>query len=168
MAIPQKIIKFLEKEKIKYEPIEHRIVYTAYDKAITLRVSPKIIGKTLILKTDKDFAFVLVPANKNLDKLKFKKLINNWRRKTNQKPIKNIDFVSESWMKKNLKGIKLGSVPPLGNLFGFPTFVDNSLMKSSKIIINGGDHNWSIKITPAVLKKTTPDLIMDNFCKARK
>ena len=35
--IPGKIIKFLEKGKVKYEILKHRTVYTAFDKAKTLK-----------------------------------------------------------------------------------------------------------------------------------
>jgi len=157
MAIPQKIIKFLEKAKVKYEPIEHRTVYTAYDKAATLRVPAKIVGKTLVIRFDRNVGLVLIPANKNLDKLKFKKITK----------AKSIDFVKEAWMKKNLKGLKVGTVPPFGNLFKLPTFADRGLMKNQKIIVSAGNYNWSIKITLANFKKLVPDLIIGNFGKTK-
>jgi Cys-tRNA(Pro) deacylase len=158
MPIPQKIIKFLEEAKVKYEPIEHRTVYTAFDKAATLKVKPKIVGKTLLVKLDKNPALVLIPANKNLDKEKLRKIAK----------AKTIDFIKEVWMKKNIKGIKVGAIPPLGNLFKLKTFIDNSSLKQPKIIINGGDYNWSIKISPASLKKLIPDLVIGNFSKTKK
>jgi Ala-tRNA(Pro) deacylase len=158
MAIPKKVINFLEKSKVRYELIKHRTVYTAFDKAATLRVKPKIIGKMLIVRLDKNPALVLIPANKNLDKQKLKKLAK----------IKNIDFIKEAWMKKNLKGIKIGAVPPFGNLWGLRTFLDRGLTQNPEIIINSGDYNFSIKISPAVLKKITPDLIIGNFSQTRK
>jgi len=164
MAIPKKIIKFLEKAGVKYEPIEHRTVYTAYDKAATLKVSPKIIGKTLVLKIDKTFAFVLIPANKNLDKGKFKKIART----------KQVDFVKEVWMKKNLKGLKIGAVPPFGLALFLKrarwkllTFADKTLLKEPKIIVGAGNYNWSIKISPAVLKKIVPDLVTGSFSAAK-
>ena len=156
MAIPQKITKFLEAAKIKYEPIKHRIVYTAFDKAATLKVPQKMIGKTLVVNLDKP-TFVLIPANKNLDKEKLKKVAK----------VKNVDFLKESWMKKNLKGVKVGAIPPFGDLWHLPTFVDKSLMNQPKIIVNGGDYNWSIKINPTNFKKLIPDLIIGSFSKSR-
>ena len=158
MTIPSKIIKFLEKAKVKYELIEHRQVFTAQDKAATLKVKPNIIGKTLVLKIDKRISVVLIPANKNLDKNKFKKVAK----------AKNLDFISERIMKNQLKGVKVGAVPPFGNLWRFPTFVDKSLTLQPKIIVNSGDHNWSIKISPAAFKKLIPDLIIGNFSKPRR
>jgi len=156
-VIPQKLIKFLEKAKVKYEPIEHRIVYTAFDKAQTLKVSEKIVGKTLILKTDKEIFIALIATNKNLDTNKLKKIAK----------AKKIGFVSEKVIKNKFKGVKVGAIPPFGNLFKLKTFIDNFLLKQPKIIINGGDYNWSIKISGASLKKIIPDLMKGSFSKAR-
>lgn len=158
MAVPPKIIKFLEAFKVKYEPLQHRTVYTAFDKAATLKVAPKMIGKTLVLKLDKNPAIILIPANKNLDKEKLKKVAK----------VKKIDFLKESWMKKNLKGVKIGAIPPLGNLWKLLTFIDGSLINQTKVIINSGDYNWSIKITPAIFKKIIPDLTIGSFSKSKK
>lgn len=158
MPIPKKILKFLEKSKIKYELIKHRTVYTAFDKAMTLKIPEKIIGKTLILKKDRDLILVLIPANKNLDIQKFKKVAKS----------KKIDFVSEKIIKEKFKGVKVGAIPPFGNLWSFPTFVDRSLFNQPKIIINSGIYDFSIKISPKVFKKLIPDLVIGNFSKARK
>ncbi len=157
MPIAKKLEKFLKNNKVKYEPIEHRIVYTAYDKAATLSIPQKIVGKTLVLKINKGYALVLIPANKNLDKGKFKKVST----------AKKIDFVTENWVKKNLKGVKIGAVPPFGNLWRLPTFIDRSLINQSKVIVNSGDWKWSIKISPSIFKKTIPNLIIGSFSKSR-
>jgi Ala-tRNA(Pro) deacylase len=184
MPIAKKLEKFLKENKIKYEPIEHRIVYTAFDKAKTLRIPEKIVGKTLTLKIDpigkpsasygasKGYALVLIPANKNLDKKKFLKVANKWQSSRCLTPdvkhkIKRADFVTEAWIKKNLKGVKVGAVPPFGNLWRLPTFIDRSLIHQPKIIVAGGDWRNSIKISPSVFKKAIPDVIIGNFTKKR-
>ena len=167
MAIPQKIINYLKNEKVKYEPIEHRTVFTAHDKAATLKVKPNIIGKTLVLKADNDLIFVLIPGNKNLDKNKFKKTVSEWRKKQNLKPIKNIGFISEKLMKNKFKGVKLGAIPPFGSLWKVPTFTDRALINQPKIIISSGDYNFSIKINTASFKKIVPNLVIGNFTKAK-
>lgn len=157
MSIPKKILNFLEKAKVKYEPIQHRTVYTAFDKAQTLKISEKIIGKTLVVKTDKNLSLVLIPANKNLDLQKFKKLAK----------CKKLEFVSERIIKQKFKGVKIGVIPPFGNLWKLLTFVERSLMAQPKIIVNSGDFNWSIKITSATLKKLISELKLGNLSKKK-
>jgi len=169
MAIPKKVINFLEKGKVKYEAIGHRTVYTAFDKAKTLKRGPlaggwrvgrspeKMVGKTLILKTDGKLAMVLIPANKNLDKEKIKKLLK----------AKKVELVSERLIKNKFKGVKVGAIPPFGNLWGLRTFIDNSLMREKEIILNGGDYSFSIKLKSKEIKKLVPDSIFGNFGKKK-
>ena len=176
MAIPKKVINFLEKGKVKYEAIGHRTVYTAFDKAKTLKRGPlaggwrvgrspeKMVGKTLILKMDGKLTVVLIPANKNLDLQKFKKLA---KALPAGRQVKKIDFASERLIKNKFKGVKVGATPPFGNLWGLRTFIDNSLMKEKEIILNGGDYNFSIKLKSKEIKKLVPDSIFGNFGKKK-
>ena len=48
MAIPKKLLKFLDENKVKYEVVEHRKVYTAHDSA-------KTQNKCTGIKNDKGF-----------------------------------------------------------------------------------------------------------------
>lgn len=157
MSIPRKIIKFLEKGKTKYEIIQHKTVYTAFDKAQTLKVPEKMVGKTLILKTDGKLAIVLIPENKILDKGKFKKLLK----------AKKVELVSERLIKNKFKGVKIGAIPPFGNLWGLKTFIDNSLMREKEMILNSGDYEFSIKMKPKDFKKLVLNLKRGNFSKKK-
>ena len=68
--------KFLATNKAKYEIIEHKTVYTAFDKAATLRAKPQEVGKSVVVCFDKKhYMLGLIPANKNLDKKKLLKTI---------------------------------------------------------------------------------------------
>ncbi len=166
MKIPSKIIKFLDQNKIKYEIINHRTVYTAYDKAATLRVRPNLIGKTLVLRADKDLVVALIPGNKNLDKNKLKKEINNWRKKQGLKPAKNVAFISEKIMKNKFKGIKIGALPPFGKIYKLPTFIDRGLLKQKNIFVNSGIYELSFKLSPKVFAKM--GATWGNFSKVKK
>ncbi len=48
------------------------------------------------MKIDKDYVFVLIPANKNLDKNKFEKLVNKRNKEINKKSAKIINFAAEN------------------------------------------------------------------------
>ena len=170
--IPQKLIKFLDDNKIKYEIVQHKTVFTAYDKAATLKVKPSLIGKTLVLKTDKELAVALLAGNKNLDKNQFKKVLNVWTRRRQgfggqrKKTVKSIEFVSERVMKNKFKGIKIGALPPFGNLWKLPTFIDRGLIKEKNIFVNTGIYENSFKISPKIFEKL--NYIKGVFSKAKK
>lgn len=135
MAIPKKIINYLEKNKIKYEAIAHKTVYTAYDLAQTLKIKLQEITKTLIIKTDKGYAIVVLPASMMLDLAKLKKLLQ----------AKKIEIAKEQVMKKIFK-VKPGTVVPFGSLHKTPVVLEKSLARTKQIIANAGSYTDSIKI----------------------
>lgn len=168
----------LSDAKIKYETLEHKTVYTALDKAKTLKIGPKEVAKTVVLKVGegKGIKYVLasIPSDKNFDIEKFKKIYNDWGKKAAKiegrsfQAAKKVEFAAENWIKKNvIKAKSGGAVPPFGSLFKMPSFIDKSLLKSKKLVINAGDFNRSVKILTTQLEKAE-DFVKGSFVKAKK
>ena len=166
MAISKSIHNYLEKNKYKYEIIEHKTTYTAWDKAQTEKVKPQEIAKTLVMKADGEYILALVPSNRNLDKNKLLKLINTNKKKKGEKTAKKIDFAKEVWMKKNILG-KVGAVPAFKGLLKLEIYLDNLLAKNKKIQIGSGEYTVSIKLNiKDYLKKE--EVIRGSFSRTRK
>jgi Ala-tRNA(Pro) deacylase len=165
MEISKKIIKYLEDNKYKYEVIEHKTTFTAWDTAQTEKIKPQEVVKALVMKVDNDYVLALIPANRNLDKQKLLKVINAGRKKLKLKNYKKIDFAKEAWMKKNLPG-KVGAVPPLSKLLKIAIFVDSPLTKNKKIYLGSGEYVFSIRVSVSqYLKIEQP--IKGNFSKKK-
>ncbi len=146
MAISKKIINYLEKEGYKYEIIEHKTTYTAWDVSQTEKIKPQEVVKVLVMKLDKDYILGLLSANRNLDKKKFLKVVNLDRKKQGEKNSKKIDFAKEVWMKKNIAG-KVGAVSPFGKLLGLKVYVDSLLTKNKTLYLGSGEYTNSIKVS---------------------
>lgn len=165
MPILKFILNYLDSKKIKYEIIEHRTVYTAQDKAATLRVGPGGVVKTVVIKLDKEYVVALIPANKNLDKMKLKTIVNKQRKKGGMKAVKSIDFAKEAWMKKNIPG-KIGATSPFAS--SLPVYVDAPLLKQLKLIVNAGEYEQSFQLTRANFEKAIGEYVRGGFSKAKK
>lgn len=166
MEISKKIIKYLDDSKYKYEIIEHKTTFTAWDTAQTEKIKPQEVAKALVMKTDNDYVLALISANRNLDKQKLLKVINGARKKSGAKNYKKIDFAKESWMKKNLAG-KVGATPPFRKILGMDIFIDNLLAKSKKIYLGSGEYVFSVRVNASqYLKLESP--INGVFSKSKK
>lgn len=166
MSIPKKITSYLDKNKYKYEIIEHRTTYTAWDTAQTEKIKPQEVAKTLVIKLDEDYVLALVPANKNLDKPKLLKTANAGRKKAKSPSYKKIDFAKEAWMTKNIPG-KVGATPPFRGLLNLDVYADNVLLKSKKIYLGSGGYTFSIRVnTNQYVKLENP--VKGNFSKSKK
>ncbi len=165
MAISKKILKYLEDKKYKFNIIEHKTTFTAWDTAQTEKVDPKTVAKALVMRADKDCLLALISGNKNLDKQKLLKVINAQRKKQGLKNSKKIDFAKEIWMKKNLLG-KVGATPPFAELLKMEIFVDNLLLKNKKIYVGSGEYTQSFLINISEYMKKE-EIIKGSFSKKK-
>ena len=84
--LPKKLQAFLEKQKIAYEALTHKTVYTAFDAAQTLKIKLSEIAKVVITHIEpsikfgagtKDYVMLVLPAHLRVDFAKVKKLLKN-------------------------------------------------------------------------------------------
>ncbi len=126
---------FLKKSRAKFNKIEHKVVYTAHDAALTTKKKLSEIAKVVLIKVDKNLALVIIPAGKYLDLAKIKKSLK----------AKKISLASEKDITKYLK-TKVGLLHPFGNLYKIPTLLDKSIAKSKKLVAAAGSYTESVEI----------------------
>jgi len=164
--ISKRVLDYLKKKKYKYEVIEHKTTYTAWDTARTTqkqekKVKPEEVVKALVVRADKDYLLALVPANKRLDKKKLLKVVNADRKKKKIPAAKSAELAKEAWMKKNISG-KVGATPAFRELTKLDIYIDNVLVKQKNLYIGSGEYEYSVKLaTRQYLKNETP--VKGNF-----
>ncbi len=135
MPIPKKVTKFLDDNKAKYEIVEHRTVYTAYDLAQTLKAKLQEIAKTLLVKVDKEYYLVVVPAHYKLDLPKVKKLFK----------AKKVQIAKEGEMQKKFK-VKPGAITSFGTIHKVGVVVDKALLKAQQVFFGAGSFTESVRM----------------------
>lgn len=154
MSIPKKIQNYLEKAEAKFDIIEHRTVYTAYDAAQTMKRKIDEIVKNLVVKADKEYYLAVLPANKNLDLNKLKALIN----KNSEKAIKKVEIIKENALSKLFK-VKPGLMPAFGNPYKIKVVMDKNLQKVKKAVFASGSDSESIEMVTKVFEKLEEPIV---------
>ena len=131
----KKLEKFLDENKIKYKLHEHKKVFTAHDEAQTQHIKTKEIAKVVLVRSDKNYALVVVPATKYTDFNKVKKALKS----------KKVSMAKESYITKIFKS-KIGLIHPFGNLYQLPVLLDNSLAKQKTLKSSAGSYTESLEI----------------------
>ena len=152
------IKSLIEKNGMWYEYMEHEPVRTSEEAAQVrpLEYSLSQGAKALIVRIKeyggpKYFAMFVVPGDLKFNYEKTKELLN----------AKDIRFASEEEVAGFTKGIKVGGVPPFGNLFGLKVFADQKVFENDKIIFNAGDKRVSIALQTEDYKKLVDPQITD-------
>lgn len=135
MALAAKLKNYLEKNKIGYTIIPHKKVYTTFDLTQTLKKAPEVIAKSLLVKADKKYLIIVLPAHLRLNLVKLKKVLS----------AKNILIAGEPLMKKILK-MKEGTIAPFGGLNKMELALEKSLAKLKKFIVRGGNFTESLEV----------------------
>lgn len=164
MAIPKKVLAHLEANKIKFDIVEHKKVFTAYDLAKTLGRKLEEIGKSLLIKVDvpelkrkgKNYFVVVIPASYRVDLKKIEKFLK----------AKKAEIVSETMLKK--LGINPGALTPFGGLHKFEVLLDKSLLKVKDALFNAGSHTESLRMKVKDLHKLENALVAAIGMKGKK
>jgi Ala-tRNA(Pro) deacylase len=135
MAIPKKVETYLKKANKKFDQISHKTVYTAYDLSQTLKTELKDIAKALLVKADKAYVIVVVPASARVDLKKLKAALG----------VKKVSIPDEKVMVKVFK-VKPGAITAFGKLHKVETIVDKSLLKTKDVILQAGSFTDSVRM----------------------
>jgi Ala-tRNA(Pro) deacylase len=122
---------FLDTNRVNYASIVHPTSYTAQGTAAYAHVSGKELAKTVIVKIDSQLAMAVLPASYQLDLPRLRKLSR----------AKSIALAAEAEFDSRFPDCDLGAMPPFGNLYGLPVYVEESLTYDKEIAFNAGSHS---------------------------
>ncbi len=126
----QKLMDYLEENKIKFTRIIHSTAYTAQVIAHRAHISGNSLAKTIVLKNpDNNFIMAVVPANYQIDMDKLVEICKQ-----------PLELASEDEFRKLFPGCETGGMPPFGNLFNLPVYVSLELSRNEEIAFNAGNH----------------------------
>ncbi len=142
--VVNQIIALLKDHNCWHETFAHAPVTTSEEAS---KVRPEYSlsqgAKALIVKIDKkegsSFAQLVLPGDLQLDNKKVKQSLS----------CKSFRFATLDEVATKTGGIERGGVPPFGNLFSLPVYVDPHLFTHEKIIFNAGDKSFSIAMKSA-------------------
>ena len=132
------ILGLLDENNVSYEHLQHDFVRTSQEAAQVRGVRLEQGAKALVLK-DKDGSFYMfvVGGNRRLDLKKIKNDVLH---------VKNISLAPPHEVHEKT-GCTVGSVPPFGNLFGLPVYMDKHLITTQEeLVFSAGTHHDSLKM----------------------
>lgn len=135
MPLPANVRAYLKKAKVQHEVVPHKTVFTAYDLGQTLKAKLHEIAKTLLVKADKTYHLVVLPASDRLDLRKLKTILG----------VKDVKLTKEQEMVKELK-VKPGAITPFGGLHGISVVVEKGLAKTKEALFGSGSFEHAIRM----------------------
>jgi Ala-tRNA(Pro) deacylase len=148
MSVFEKILAVLEQNHIPYTLTEHAAVRTSEEAARIRGVALKTGARAMIVRGRDEYSPLVLPADKRID----------W------KCVRDLLHVSQVRLAtaeeaETVAHVKMGSVPPFGNLLGLPTYFDESLFENEVVNFNPGSTTHSIAMKSADLRALVSPLV---------
>ncbi len=135
----KKLMEFLDGNQVKYVMTTHSTAYTAQEVAALAHIRGRDMAKTVIVNLDGKLAMAVLPASKHVDLSLLKAVAG----------AKAVALATEAEFRGKFPECETGAMPPFGNLYGVPVFVEEGLTKDKEISFNAGTHNELMRIAYA-------------------
>ncbi len=136
MTILERLLKYLDDNRVPYLHTVHEPVYTARELAAVEHVPPRDVAKVVVFHSERGYAMAVLPADKLLDLKELRSTL----------VLSHVRLANEQELAELFPDCELGAMPPFGNLFGLRVYVDQDLNAENLIAFNGGTHDDVIEI----------------------
>jgi Ala-tRNA(Pro) deacylase len=143
--------RFLDSRGVKYVSIQHSTAYTAPEVAESAHIAGTDFAKTVIVKIDGRMAMVVVPAHRKIVLSDLRDLLLSDK----------VELATENEFKGRFPDCEIGAMPPFGNLYDLPVYIDKSLAGHPEIAFNAGTHREVVKMASDDFAKLVNPIVMD-------
>lgn len=131
-----KLQDYLDANHVKYETLTHPEVYTTQELAAVEHVRGMELAKVVMVRSGADFLMMVLPAPYHVD-------MDKARVATGRN---DLTLATEQEFVILFPNCDAGAMPPFGNLYGMPVWVDESLARDEDIVFNACTHRSAIKM----------------------
>ncbi len=132
----ERITALLDKEKISYRVVSHPKAYSALRLAESIHVPGREVAKVVIVRAKEEYGMVVLPASHDLDLTRFAHAIG----------AEAVSLLEERELKEIFPDCEVGAMPPLGNLYELPVYVDQALAEEPVLFFPAGNHHEVIEM----------------------
>lgn len=135
MLMPRRLECHLEKRHIPYAMIFHAPVDSAQMAAAAMHVPGKEVAKAVALRAGDQEILAVLPASYRIN---FKKLSVIAGAK--------VRLMDEDEFSEVFPDCERGVIPPFGELYGVPVYLDEALAEDPEIILSAGTHSDCVRM----------------------
>jgi Ala-tRNA(Pro) deacylase len=133
--IPSRLKEHLQKAGVSYAHVAHVPARSAQYAASVMHISGKEMAKTVALRSGQQVLLAVLPASYHVNLLKLGNVVGT-----------PVQLLSEPECYKLFPDCQLGAVPPFGELYGFPVYLDEALAEDPEIMFSAGTLSDGIRM----------------------
>jgi len=141
MAIAKRLKWYLDTHHVQYELIHHAHTQTSLGAAKAAHVAGGKMVKCVLMEDERGYVLAVVPASCQI-------VMRGIRDELGRE----LELASEAELADVFSDCELGAIPPVGDAYGIPTVVDDSLLRLPDLYLEGGDHEELVHVNGAAFR----------------
>ncbi len=135
---------------VAFEVQEHPTAYTAQKIAASEHVSGRMFAKVVMATANGKLIMLVLPAPSAVDLAKVSDVVG-----------RQVGLASESEFASTFSDCEAGAMPPFGNLYGVPVYVDQALGRNERIVFQAGTHKVTVSVAYADFERLAGSIVAD-------
>ena len=119
--------------------LTHRVAYTMPEVAAALHVSGRQVAKVVMVNAEGEMVMLVIPSPYRLNFAKVRALLS----------AKRVSLAKEAEFASLFPDCATGAMPPFGNLYDVPVYVDEAVAAEANIVFRVGTHEHTMKVAYA-------------------
>jgi Ala-tRNA(Pro) deacylase len=136
MPIIKRLKELFDEAKISYEVYNHPLAYTAQEIAQSQHFPGDQMAKVVMLKVDGKLVMGVIAGNQKIHLPTARASLG----------ASEVRLATEDEFISRFPDCEIGAMPPFGNLFGVPVYVDPAVEKDEAIYFNAGNHVQTVRL----------------------
>ncbi len=141
--ISVRLKKFLDDNLVGFDVVQHDPAFTAQELAARMHVPGREFVKVVVVKLNGSYALAALPAHRRIDLKALARAAG----------VRKCSLATENEFQQLFLDCEVGAMPPFGNLYNLPTYVDQEVAYNEVIVINAGTHAEAIRVRFNDLKR---------------
>jgi Ala-tRNA(Pro) deacylase len=130
MPILTRLREALDASGLSYTHHVHPLAYTAREVASAEHIPVREVAKVVVCLGDHGYVMAVVCADCMVDVMELRAALG----------LQRLRLATEAELAELFPECELGAMPPFGNLFGLPVYVDSAVAGEETIAFNAGTH----------------------------
>ena len=154
MGLNARLRQFLDDRNVPCATMPHREVFTAREVATATHVAERELAKVVVVRGEGGgHLMVVLPPSCRID-------LQAVRHATGRR---HLALATEAELGQLFPDCEMGAMPPFGNLYGMPVYVDGCLKRAGEIFFQAGNHHEVAHLPYGEYERlTTP--VVGEFC----
>jgi Ala-tRNA(Pro) deacylase len=136
MDCKQRLESYLREQRVPFQVQHHPLVYTAQEVAAVEHVPGRLVAKVVVVIADGKPVMLALPAPYRVDLDRVQALLG----------AREARLAREEEFLTLFPDCEVGAMPPFGNLYQIPVYVDTALAQDETIIFQAGTHTDTMSL----------------------